>query len=114
MASTLREKLKIADERKALAEGGYTIKADKKKLVSELAREAAKHFEEADLAALTAIKDDLEMMTEAKKARTILEAMIKALLNRKVNISLDDLAVEATMLSTEVRDAIEKAQKKAT
>ena len=51
----------------------------------------AKHFDESDYEVLDALRKELGMKTAASKTTTLLEAMLKALVNRKVQFDPSEL-----------------------
>lgn len=91
ITDALKEKLQLADETRALKEGEYKVSPANRNTAERLARQMAKHFDESDYEALDAIRKEFGMKTSASKTTTLLEAMLKAIVNRKVQFEPSEL-----------------------
>ena len=96
IAEVLRAKLRLADEQRPLRDGEYKLSPSNRSVAEKLARQLAKYFEESDYEMLDAIREELVLKTTAKRVQTLLEAMLKAIVNRKVKLEPDELLPQDT------------------
>ena len=61
--------------------------------VERLARRVAKHFGDAEYTLLDTIREEVELKSGASKVVTLLSAMLKALVSRRVKITPEELQV---------------------
>ena len=87
----LKEKLQLADKEQPLAEGKFSISQKNRSVAEQLARQLAKQFDDDDYASLDALREEVSLKSTAKQTHSLLEAMLKAIVSRKVVIDPEEL-----------------------
>ena len=96
VVALLAEKLKSADEAQPLSEGSKKLDKDTDKVVRATAVKVANaHFKSpSGLQALTSLRNDSGLKSQAAYQHTIVEAILRACISRQINFTPEELVID--------------------